>query len=157
MAITIIPSEQEGYSPKLEVKGLVAGDYIIMSVDGFLKDQDGEPKYWVNESPKYGRSVSYLAFVDVFEYEYFDVDKREVIKEKVAAERCSYFISEALKKKLDASKIQFGQALKLGMKKLDGGKSCYIIEAYDLVGSDTVSKLPEPQNKEISSSVTNVS
>ena len=158
MAITIIPSEQEGYSPKLEVKGLVAGDYIIMSVDGFLKDQDGEVRSWTNTSTKYGKSTSYLAFVDVFEYEYFDVDKREVVKKKFSEPgRCSFFVSAAIKRKYDESKVPEGQTFKLGMKKLEGGKSTYVIESYDLVQQTPVSTSPETQNEEISKDVSDKS
>jgi len=125
MAIVIEEPKQEGWSHTLSVKGLVAGDYLVISIDGFK--MNGESR-WFNDS-QYGKS--YLSYVDVFEYSYFDVDNRAVVDKKLDSPvRCSYFLSEALLRKIDESKVPHGQMMKIGMKKLDGGKSTYVVEQF---------------------------
>lgn len=138
MVITIEEPKQEGWNHSLSVKGLVAGDYVVLSVDNFKTNQDGSVWTHTNNHPQYGQSTSYLAYVDVFDYSYFDSDERKVIdKENKEPVRCSYFMSEAIYKKIIDSKVPNGKALKLGMKKLDNNRSTYVVEQYVFEGNQS--------------------
>jgi len=125
MGIEIKEPTQEGYNHTLDVRGLAQGDYIILSVDGFREDN--------GKVMTYGKFGSILAFVDVFEYSFFNVDERKVVDVKLSQPiRCSYFMSEAIYNKIIESKIEKGNAIKIEMVATKtAGRTTYNIKKYD--------------------------
>lgn len=136
MVIEIKQPENEMWKPTLTVKGLTEGDYVVLSIDRMHKEFNGE----------YGKS--YLCFVDVFEYSAFDAKQRKVIdKSFEEAERCSWFASEALYNKIVAA-AEEGEAVKIFMKELEGGKSTYVVEKFSFSSSQKTDQ-GNKSNKEI--------
>lgn len=124
MVIVIEEPKQEGYNHSLRISGLVEGDYILMSVDGYRR-KDGE-------LCKYGEYDSVLSYVDVFEYNFFDASKRSVVEKKFDVPiRCSYFMSQSVLKRLNQFKIEEGTLFKLSMVKTKSGQNTYIVEKIE--------------------------
>ena len=121
MAITIEKPQQENWNPTLNVRGLLKKDFFVISIDGMRMDETG------TEPAEYGKYKSKLAFVDIWEYRYMDLDESEVVHEKLTEPvRCSYFMSLAIYNKIIDSKVPQGQKLKIEMTEKDG-KSNWVI------------------------------
>ena len=123
--IEIQKSENETWNDTLNIRGLAEGDYLVLSLDGYMKNDDGEPK-------NYGKFDSHLTWVDVFEYSYFDAKQRKVIDVKLdEAHRCSYFMSQPIWNKLIDSDIPEGQGFKLSMVPTKtAGRTTYKVESF---------------------------
>ncbi len=136
MVITIEEPKQEGWNSSLQVRGLVQGDYVVISVDGYKTDGQNEPV-------KYGQYNSILAYVDVYSYNYFDADKRVAVDKKLSQPvRCSYFMSEAIYNKIQNLGIALGQALKIQMSQTDKGAKLWKIEEQKDLKSPSPSPTP---------------
>lgn len=114
MAITIEKPQQENWNSTLNVRGLLKKDFFVISIDGMRMNQTG------TEPAKYGQYGSLLAFVDLWEYRYMDLDASEVVHEKLTEPiRCSYFMSTAIYNKIIDSGVPQGQKIKIEMTEKD--------------------------------------
>lgn len=125
MVIELNFPENPDWNPTLNAKNLILGDYIDFTVDKFWKEIP-------SKNPEYGSSFMY--FVTVFEYSYYDAKARNPVDKKFpSGQKATYFANARVAAELDK---YIEQPVRLEAVETKGGRVAYGVAHLDKVSSN---------------------
>lgn len=125
MPVTFKYPENPDWNPTVEIRNLITEDYVDFTVDKFWKE--------VNTNGQYG--PSYMYFITVFGYSYFDAKERKVIEQKLPeGQQATYFAIPRVHAKLENL---VGSAVRLKAVETKSGQTAYGVTPLDKLKEDS--------------------